>query len=358
MIPPLFASDNTAGVHPTILQALTACNAGRASAYGTDSCTNELTASISDLFEREAFVFPVPTGTAANGLALGAVTPPHGTVLCHRTAHIVTTECGAPEFYSGGARLTLLDGSHNKIDPAGAERSLVHIADGSVHHHIPSALSLTQATECGVTYTIGEIERISDIAHSAGMKVHMDGARFANALVALGVSPAEMSWKSGVDVLSFGSTKNGTINAEAVIVFDRELSHEIAYLHKRAGLLCSKMRYMSAQLLAYLDNDLWLANARKANCYAKRSRRALSAVPGVEFAHPTDVNAVFAFLPPRLLKCLAGHGISLRSWPSDRGNLYRLVTSFDDMENQMKLFEVSCREAAKNLSGNATEPKS
>lgn len=351
MMPPLFASDNTARVHPEILKALVACNSGKAPAYGADDYTGKLNALYSELFEHEAYVFPVPTGTAANGLALSAVTPPYGTILCHEHAHIVTTECGAPEFYSGGARLTLLEGVHSKLDSSQVERELAQMGDGSVHHLVPSALSLTQATERGIAYTIDEIRPLSEIAHSANMKVHMDGARFANALIALDVNPAEMSWRSGVDILSFGTTKNGTANAEAVIVFDGDLAHEIAYRHKRAGLLCSKMRYMSAQLIAYLKDDLWLENARKANSYAHRLSRAISAVPDAEIAHPTQINMVFAALPPALLEGFESADIRLRSWPDERGNLYRLVASFGEHEHLVKQFEASCLEVAKALSG-------
>ncbi|MEM7067781.1 MAG: beta-eliminating lyase-related protein [Pseudomonadota bacterium] len=349
---PFFSSDNTSGIHPEIVEAMIRSNSGKATAYATDRYTSRLKQEYSELFEREVFVFAVPTGTAANGLALGAITPSHGTILCHEKAHIVTTECGAPEFYSGGARLTLLRGSHNKIDLENLNIALASIGHRSIHQLVPSAISLTQATECGVNYSLEEIQNLSDIAHSSGLKVHMDGARFANAMVSLELTPAEMSWKSGVDILSFGTTKNGSLNAEAVIVFDSELNREIAFKHKRAGLLCSKMRFMSAQLLAYIKGDLWLKNARAANCTAQRLRQALSMVPQVEFVHPTHINSIFAYLPNRLIDFLAQDGIKLRSWPGERDGLYRLIASFDDQEEQLNLFEASCIKARQGILGN------
>ncbi|MEM8689160.1 MAG: beta-eliminating lyase-related protein, partial [Pseudomonadota bacterium] len=206
------------------------------------------------------------------------------------------------------------------------------------------------------TYTVAEIEALCALAHDSGLRVHMDGARFANALLCLDVRPAEMSWKAGVDVLSFGTTKNGTINAEVVIAFDRDIASELAYRHKRAGLLNSKMRYMSAQIVAYLNNDLWLVCANKANRNAQRLRRALSRVPGVEFAYPTDINAVFAYLPKGFTDRLGMSGIELRSWPSERGNLFRLIASFCESEDRVQAFESFCRDADTQIASQQATP--
>ena len=295
-----FESDNAAPVCDEVMRALQECNRGAATAYGEDGLTQRLDPACCEFFGHEAFVFPTPTGTAGNGLALGAITPPYGTIFCHAEAHIVTTECGAPEFSSGGGRLHLLHGEHGKVTAETLRRALRQHGAGSVHHMAASALSLTQATEAGTVYGLDELRALSDIAHGAGMKVHMDGARFANALVRLQASPAEMSWKAGVDVLTFGTTKNGTMNAEAVIAFDAETAAVLRFLHKRAGHLLSKMRYMSAQLLAYLENDLWRANAERANANAGRLRAALEACPGAEIVHPPDINELFVLLPPAL----------------------------------------------------------
>ncbi|EJT00808.1 L-threonine aldolase, partial [Rhizobium sp. CCGE 510] len=196
------------------MEALIGCNHGIETAYGADQYTARLGPAYSDFFEREAFVFPVPTGTAGNGLALGAITPTYGTIFCHEAAHIVTTEAGAPEFYSGGGRMTLLSGEHHKISVETFEKALQKHGIGNVHHMAASAISLTQATEAGVVYEPAEMQELSAVAHNAGMKVHLDGARLANAIVHLGASPAEITWKSGVDILTFGTTKNGTMNAE------------------------------------------------------------------------------------------------------------------------------------------------
>ena len=272
-----FNSDNGAPVCDAVMQALLACNTGVQTAYGADELTALLNPKFSEFFECEAFVFPVPTGTAGNGLALGAITPPYGTIFCHRLAHVVTTEGGAPEFYSGGGRMTLLDGTHNKVTPQALQKGLSEHGIGSIHHMQASALCLTQATECGVAYGLEELAELNAIAHSAGMKTHMDGARFSNALVHLNCSPAEMTWKAGVDILTYGTIKNGTMNAEAVITFDPDIAAVLRFMHKRAGHLSPKMRYMSAQLLAHLEDDIWRKNAVRANRNASRALAALSA---------------------------------------------------------------------------------
>ena len=339
-----FNSDNSAPVCEQVMRALQECNRGTAGAYGEDALTERLNPACSEFFEHPAFVFPVPTGTAGNGLALGAITPPYGSIFCHEQAHIVTTECGAPEFYSGGARLVLLPGEHNKLDARTLQDALKRHDIGNVHHMAASALSLTQATEAGVAYSLDELRALSAIAHDAGLKVHMDGARFANALLHLSASPAEMSWRAGIDVLTFGTTKNGGMNAEAVIAFDAQTAAVLRFLHKRAGHLASKMRYMSAQLLAYLDADLWRINARRANDNAARLRDALEACPGVEFVHPTHINEIFTLLPKPLAETLARGGFRFRPWSEDaKGRVYRLVTSYCDAEEQIAAFEALCR---------------
>jgi threonine aldolase len=326
------------------MRALQDCNHGVQTAYGADEHTARLDSAYSDFFERQAFVFPVATGTAGNGLALGAVTPPYGTIFCHEAAHIVTTEAGAPEFYSGGARMTLLPGEHRKFSAATLEAALDAHGIGNVHHMAASAISVTQATEAGVVYELAEVRQLTDLARRHGLKVHLDGARFANAMVHLGASAADMTWKAGVDILTFGTTKNGTMNAEAVITFDPDLAKVVRIMHKRAGHLFSKMRYMSVQLLSYIEGDLWRYNATRANENAARAVAALSRCPGVKILHPPHINEVFASLPPSLVAHLQSSGLNLRPWKAKAdGNAHRIVMSYCELEEQIQLLERACR---------------
>lgn len=334
-----FNSDNGAPVCEQVMEALFRCNQGVEMAYGADRWSERLDSIYSDFFERRCYVFPVPTGTAGNGLALGAVTPPYGTVFSHAKAHIVTTEGGAPEFYSGGGRITLIPGADNKITADDLRVALDAHGIGNVHHMHASVLSLTQATEAGVTYTMDELSNLSRIARENGLKVHLDGARFANALVHLDVTPAEMTWKAGVDIMTFGTTKNGTMNAEAVITFDPEIARVLRFMHKRAGHLSSKMRYMSAQLLSYLEDDLWRTNAARANGHATRVAQALGQCDAVRLMHPVHINEVFAVLPPSLDQQLAEAGFALRPWSFGAETGVRIVMSFADTDEDVARFE-------------------
>lgn len=239
--------------------------------------------------------------------------------------------------------MTLLDGTHNKLTPQALRKGLSEHGIGSIHHMQASALCLTQATECGVVYGLEELAELNAIAHSAGMKTHMDGARFSNALVHLNCSPAEMTWKAGVDILTYGTIKNGTMNAEAVITFDPDIAAVLRFIHKRAGHLSPKMRYMSAQLLAHLQDDVWQTNAVRANSNASRVLAALSACPGVEIVHPVNINEVFVLLPRALEAALAKVGLFLRPWDCDgKGRGVRMVMSYADKESDLKLFENTC----------------
>jgi threonine aldolase len=332
----LFGSDNQAGVSPQVMDAILRSDDGIAVAYGDDIHSGRLNAAFSDVFEHEAFVFSAATGTAANALGLATITPPYGETICHEAAHILTTEGGAPEFYAGGSRLVGIAGSNGKI----AAHDLCLVLDErmrpSRHHFACSSLSLTQATEFGTLYTLAELEALSEAAHTRGLRVHMDGARFTNALVALGASPAAMSWRAGIDVLSLGTTKNGTMNAEAVIVFDRALGRDLAYRQKRAGLLTSKMRYVSAQLLAFLDGGLWLQNARHANETAKTVADILASVPGIRLTHPVETNQIFADIEPQVTALLEKSGIRFRAWDHRHPTRHRLVMSFRDDEQKVE----------------------
>jgi threonine aldolase len=324
-----FSSDNATGVAPEIMAALAEVNAGPALAYGNDAVTAQAKAALESLFERELEVFPVATGTAANALALSVLTPPYGLIYCHRHAHIEEDECGAPELFTGGAKLHLLDGPHGKFDAATLEAALTGAGPGVEHHPQPAAVSITQASEAGTVYRAEEIAAIAELAHGAGLKLHMDGARFANAVAHLGCTAAEASWKAGVDVLSFGATKNGAMAAEAVLFFEPALAADFRFRRKRAGHLFSKMRFLSAQLLAYCTDELWLRNARHANAMANRLAEGLAALPGAELAHPVEANEVFVSLPEVALRAMAEAGVVFHRWDGAAGGSIRLVTAFD-----------------------------
>lgn len=324
-----FMSDNVTGAAPEILAALVAANDGTAPSYGADDWTRRLTERLSTLFEREVAVFPVATGTAANALSLAALTPPWGSIYCHAEAHIQVDECGAPEMFTAGAKLVPLPGDHGKIAPLTLSKTLGRANQGVVHAVQPAALSLTQATEAGTIYTPDEVSALTAIARHHGMRTHMDGARFANAVASLGCSPADITWRAGVDVLSFGATKNGALGAEAVLFFDRELSADFGYRRKRAAHLFSKMRFLSAQLEAYLQDGLWLRLAGHANRMASRLAEGLTDLPGAALAHPVDANEVFVALPEPVIAGLEAAGFGFYRWD---GNVVRLVTAWNSEE--------------------------
>ena len=332
-----FASDNTAGISPEILAALAAANDGAAGSYGADPITARLEAKLAQLFEHEVAVFPVATGTAANALALAAVTPPWGAVLCHPLAHIACDEANAPEFYTGGAKLVPVPGADGKL--AVADLAALLPGDlGNVHHAQPAAVSLTQATECGTVYRPAEIAEISALAHRHGLAVHMDGARFANALVHVGASPADLTWRAGVDVLSFGATKNGALGAEAIVFFDPARARDLPFRRKRAGHLFSKMRFLSAQLEAYVTDDLWLRNARHANAAAARLAKGLTALPGVRLRHPVEANELFVELPETVISGLSAAGAQFFRWEGPTSTCIRLVTAWNTREADVTAF--------------------
>ncbi|GAB4072929.1 low specificity L-threonine aldolase [Ancylobacter sonchi] len=341
---PAFGSDNMAGVSPQILEALAACNGGTARSYGADEVSAQLERRFAELFEREVTVLLVTTGTAANTLCLAAATPPWGAVLCHPLSHIENDECGAPEFFTGGAKLVPVDGPLAKIDP---EALLVKARDGKgdVHAVQPACVSITQATELGTLYTPDEVAALGAVCRETGLALHMDGSRFANAVAALGVSPAEMSWKVGVDLLSFGATKNGAMGVEAVLSFDPKRAQELALRRKRGGHLTSKMRFLAAQMEAYLADDLWLANAHHANAMADRLGRGLAEVTGVEVQEGAEANILFCKLPDGMAAALLAAGFYFYAdrWAP---NVVRLVTSFATTAAEVDLFVAAARDFA------------
>lgn len=347
------ASDNTSPVGPEIMAALARANEGAAMPYGDDEITAGLDRIFAELFETEVKVFPVATGTAANALALALVTPPYGVIYCHEESHVAVDECGAPEFYAGGAKLMPLAGEHGKLRPAALEDMVARGGAGIVHHAQPAAVSLTEATECGTVYTPEEVAGLTEVARRHGLRVHMDGARFANAVVALGSAPADVTWRAGVDLLSFGATKNGAMAAEAVVAFDKALAESLGYRRKRAGHLLSKMRYVSAQLEAYITGGLWLKYAAHANRLAARLAAGLEALPGASLCHPVEANEVFVTLPEAVIDGLLAEGNVFYRWEDPGSTTVRLVASFDTAEGEIEAFLASARELAERAAATA-----
>jgi threonine aldolase len=346
-----FASDNIAGASAPVLQALAEANAGAMAAYGADEITKRVKARFNEIFEREVSVFFVTTGTAANALALSSAVPPYGLCVCHREAHVIDDECGAPEFFMHGAKLVGLPGVGAKLSAEDVSAYLRSLPK-SVKQMPPKALSISQVSECGLVYSLEEIGALSAICREHGLALHMDGARFANALVALSCSPAEMTWKRGVDILSFGGTKNGCFMAEAIVVFKPELAEAMDYRAKRAGQIVSKGRLISAQFEGYFAEDHWYANARHANRLAKVLSDGLVQLPGVRLAWPTEANEVFAIIPATVDKALKEAGVLYHPWtetslPKNEQvrsgeHLVRLVLSFASREDDIgKVIEIA-----------------
>ena len=314
-----FASDNAGPVAPEVMAALADANRGNAAPYGDDPLTAEVRARIRDLFEApEAAVHLVATGTAANALSLALLARPWDGVFCHREAHVEEDECGAPEFFTGGAKLVLVAGDDARMDPADLDRRIAATAQKGVHGVQRGPVSLTQITELGAAYTLDHIRDIAAIARRYGLALHMDGARFANALVTLGCTPAEMTWQAGIDILSFGGTKNGLMGVEAVVIFDPDRAWEFELRRKRAGHLFSKHRYLAAQMLAYLTGDLWLNLAKTANAKAARLAQGLLQVPGARLLHPRDGNMLFVGLPRAVHRRLRAAGAEYYLWPFEQ----------------------------------------
>lgn len=287
-----FVSDNVSGIHPAIFAAIEQENVGYRMPYGNDRLSQRLDAEFSRLFATEVMVLPCCSGTAANALALSLMAGPINSISVHERSHVYVDECNAPEFYCGGARLNPLPGDNGKIALSALQATMQLI--GEAHSPQPSAISLTQTTEVGSVYSIGEVKEIASLAGGHAQKLHMDGARFANAIATLGCEPAELTWSAGVDALSFGATKNGCMAAEAVILFDQSLINEARHRQKRAGQLLSKQRFLAAQLLAYIEDDLWLHNARHANQKMHQLADMLGELDGVELPENIESNMMFA----------------------------------------------------------------
>ena len=336
-----FRSDNETPVAEAIMKAILEANHGTAWAYADDDWSKQLDQAFSELFRTEVTVLPVSTGTVANSIALATVTPPWGSVFCHSGAHIYGDECGAPEFYGNGLRLVPINGEHGKIKPDALERAVRANEGHGVHSYKPSALSLTQATEGGTVYSVDEVRALCDSAHAIGMKTHMDGARFGNAIASLGCHPAEVTVEAGIDMLSFGASKNGCMAAEALVIFNQPQWRETAErLRKRSGHLLSKMRYVSAQLLAYIENDLWLEVARHSNRQAAKFAEAVENHAEASLEYPVDANEVFVKWTKEGFDHLISQDIQFQLWPG-RDDLARFVFGHSTSDGEVGLLIAS-----------------
>ena len=336
-----FRSDNETPVAAAIMKAILEANSGTAWAYAEDDWSAKLDQAFSDLFRTQATVLPVSTGTVANSIALATVTPPWGSVFCHSGAHILNDECGAPEFFGNGLRLVPVEGEQGKLNPDALEKAVRATEGHGVHSYKPAALSLTQATEGGTVYSIKEIRALCDMAHDMGMKTHMDGARFGNAIASLGCHPAQISCEAGIDMLSFGASKNGCMAAEALVIFNQPQWRETAErLRKRSGHLLSKMRYVSAQLLAYIENDRWLDMAAHANRQAANFAEVVNNHHQASLENPVEANEVFVKWTKEGFDHLESQGIQFLQWPG-RDDLARFVFGHSTSEEDTSLL-VEC----------------
>jgi len=321
-----FRSDNTGRAAPEILDALVRANSGTALGYGGDEWTAQLQERYSELFETKVRVFPVATGTAANALSLAAIAPSWGLVFCSALAHINTSETNAAGFFGGGLKLVPVAGRDGRVDADELARTLAAFPPGQTHRGQPAAVNLTQATDLGGVYRLDEVRAVADVAKSRGLKLHMDGARFANAVARLQCSPADLSWRAGIDVLSFGATKNGGALCDAIVVFSPEIADGLAVQLRRAGQVWSKMRFASAQLMAYVENGLWLHLAAQSNAAAGRIAAGIGDIPGVKLLAPVEANEIFLELPEGVMDRLEADGFQFYRRSA---TLARFVCRFD-----------------------------
>lgn len=321
-----FRSDNCGRAAPELIEALVQANVDSVLGYGGDEHTQQLQERFSALFEHPVKVFPVPTGTGANALALAAVGTPFGAVYCSPEAHINTSECNATSFFGSGLKVTPVAGIDGKVDPLVLEHALKTSVKGLAHKNQPQAINLVQATDMGAVYSVDEVKALSQIAHAHELVVHMDGARFANAVATLSCTPAELTVKAGVDILSFGVTKNGGLLTDAIVVFNPEIAHNIGFHLRRAGMIWSKMRFASAQVLAYVQDDLWIRLARQSNAAALAIAQGISNLEGVKLLAPVQANELFVEMSPKAVDYLIAQGVLFyRRAP----NMFRLVCRWD-----------------------------
>jgi threonine aldolase len=341
-----FCSDNAIGVAPEIMAALGEANRGPSMPYGADDWTKRVERRLAEIFEHPVRAFPVATGTAANALSLATLTPPYGSIYAHEEAHVMVDECGAPEMFSGGAKMRPLHGVHGKLTAQTLDRALERGRSDDVHQVIPATISVTQATEAGTVYQPAELQAIAEVARRHKVRLHMDGARFANAMAFLGVPARQVTWEAGIDILSFGASKGGAMAAEAVVFFDTTLAENFGHRRMRAGHLVSKMRFISAQLEAYLADGLWLKMARHANAMAQRLAAGLAAVPAARLLHPVEANELFVQMPAPMIAGLREAGFAFYDWPAEAEATIRLVTAFNTEAAHVELFVKTIGELA------------
>jgi len=333
-----FASDNTAGLCPEAWAALAEANQGRLPSYGNDSWTITACNRLRELFETDCEVFFVFNGTSANSLSLASLCQSYHSVICHDYAHVETDECGAPEFFSNGTKILVASGPNGKLDPAQVERVILKRTD--IHYPKPRVLSVTQSTEWGTVYTVDELKALTGLAKKHGLAVHMDGSRFSNAVASANlrgkVSPADLSWRAGVDVLCFGGTKNGMALTEAVVFFNKAMAHEFDYRCKQAGQLASKMRFLSAQWVGMLKDGAWLKHAAHANLMTAKLADGVRKIPGVDIAVEPEVNALFVNLKPQVAHAMEARGWHFYSFIGAHG--YRLMCSWDTRQEDVDAF--------------------
>ncbi len=344
-----FASDNYAGICPEAWEAMAQANHGHAPGYGEDPWTARAADLLRQLFETDCEVFFVFNGTSANSLALASLCQSYHSIVCHEMSHVETDECGAPEFFSNGTKVLTVAGPDGKVDPAGVEHMVRRRSD--IHYPKPRAVSLTQATELGTVYTPDELKAIWAKAKSLDLRLHMDGARFANAVASLGVAPKEITWQAGIDVLCFGGTKNGMGVGEAVVFFDRGLAREFDYRCKQAGQLASKMRFLAAPWVGMLESGAWLRHARHANAMAERLHALVRDLPGVKVLHPRQANSVFPHLPPEVAEEMRDRGWAFYDFIGGGGR--RLMCAWDTTEEDVREFASDLREVVGALGGAA-----
>ncbi|MEG5051286.1 MULTISPECIES: low specificity L-threonine aldolase [unclassified Microcoleus] len=341
-----FCSDNVTDIAPEIMAALVAASKGAVAPYGQDEYTSRLEVKFSELFETAVTIFPVVTDVAANALALSVMSLPFGAIYCHSESNINLKACGATEFYTGGAKLLTLQGEDGKIQASDLATVLGQAGFGIARKVQPTAVSLTQATEVGTVYSPDEIHKIAEFAQTHSLSLHMDGTRFANAVVSLNCSPADITWRAGVDVLSLGATNNGAIAAEAVVFFNRALAETFSYRCKRGGHLISKMWFLSVQLEAYITDNLWLRNATYANQMATKLAAGLASLPGIRQVHAVEANEVFIQLPETVIQGLIADGFQFYRCGVDDSNTIQLVTAFNTLERDINTLLESARRYA------------
>lgn len=333
-----FASDNVSPFCPEVLEALTQDASSNAPAYGGDNISQQLDAAFSELFDKEVAVVPVATGTAANCISLSALVSPYGGVVCHHESHINEDESTGVAFFTGGAKLLPMDGPAAKLEADKLDAFIADRVDRGVHSVAPECVAITQATELGAVYTVDEVKMIGDVCRTHDLRLFMDGARFANAVAHLKCHPADVTWKAGVDAISFGATKNGAMAVDAIVLFDTNLRYRVEQARKRSGHLHSKHRYLATQLLAYIKNDVWLKNADHANTAAKTLANILSK-QGANLTHPAQGNELFVRMPVELADRLRDAGMMFHGWPSLGADVYRFVTAWNTDIDQINQLE-------------------